>query len=970
MYRNIKIEAENNELILKNSKGSHVIIPANKRDWVKARLKANDHQSIDELVSKLPVASNYAEDGTIVPADIAPEEAPGEPISRHLVEPLEPLPSRDIAPEFKKNDSLYRQNEKNPNLAVVAEVPYAREPEMFEPPMDTEYQITTPLPEATITDSKPSWLLYDEEYRKTKTKEAYIDSKLTPFARAVGNSKDKYSSAWDRKYEEQVADYVSEQIAKNNPQGDRSRVDYLNSLSDKEEEYLKRNPRYQTNLWGDAKRGIQSLFTSNPMGRFAYVMNDSSLSQREKRERLSQFADSPIMSHMEDIMKTASVLGVGSKLIQSIYKKDYSVSDALSGTKNDASLPEELLTDPLNILGFPGISRSLASGMSRSIIKTIETIEAIAEEGNTLVNNFNRGMKAASGEKGVLNAITDADILNKDALATARDIIKISSKNKDKSATMVTQLKLAYESSLSDEQLTKIFNTNREQLVKQLDSLDPNWRLQEADRKKIALAEGKKPIDLVDSRTRSQIDDINTDRGTYSRTFVRQIVGEDNMQFINPERLHDAGDPYIPVAERQRVATAQAAADQLPPPPEEIIIDVNPNDVRAADDAVPVRPEYEIPNEAEIDAYWAEWEANRAARSRELDYEAAAMEREANEAEQAAREVDPATIEVIEQTDEAAIAQREAATAQRRQSDLDTYNSGLVENGNYTPEEVTRRVDIYERLSDPQRGMISNANNGSYGSDVSRDSYVNMIGEEATSLINPERFATEGVDVGVALTNSEGKISRVTEVIRNPKELAEQALVNANDNSFNLGKKIKTFINNLKGDKEVDKFVGMMPKDARVKNMLTSLFMEGKSQKEILEIIKGAFRSTLAEKSGNFRATDNLSDCSAPLYYAMAEKASKEKDVSFAMNGFIELNNYGFLKNANVSNEDIVKYINTGLKGKKYGDLELPAAYLEGGKIMIPDLIIRKGALPAMSIGLFINATQEGDTEEQTKTEN
>lgn len=38
MYKNIKVEAENLELIIENSHGDKAIIPANKRDWVKQKL--------------------------------------------------------------------------------------------------------------------------------------------------------------------------------------------------------------------------------------------------------------------------------------------------------------------------------------------------------------------------------------------------------------------------------------------------------------------------------------------------------------------------------------------------------------------------------------------------------------------------------------------------------------------------------------------------------------------------------------------------------------------------------------------------------------------------------------------------------------------------------------------------------------------------------------------------------------------
>lgn len=66
MKQNIKVEAEHNELILENSYGDKVIIPANKRNWVKQKLSEGCHDCIDSLVETLPIAADYAEDGTIV----------------------------------------------------------------------------------------------------------------------------------------------------------------------------------------------------------------------------------------------------------------------------------------------------------------------------------------------------------------------------------------------------------------------------------------------------------------------------------------------------------------------------------------------------------------------------------------------------------------------------------------------------------------------------------------------------------------------------------------------------------------------------------------------------------------------------------------------------------------------------------------------------------------------------------------
>lgn len=66
MKNNIIIEAENNELILKNSHDDYVIIPKKYRIEVQDMIKDGCYGCIDALVETLPVMADYAEDGTIV----------------------------------------------------------------------------------------------------------------------------------------------------------------------------------------------------------------------------------------------------------------------------------------------------------------------------------------------------------------------------------------------------------------------------------------------------------------------------------------------------------------------------------------------------------------------------------------------------------------------------------------------------------------------------------------------------------------------------------------------------------------------------------------------------------------------------------------------------------------------------------------------------------------------------------------
>lgn len=65
MKQNINIEAEKNELILRNEAGDYTIIPAKHRAKVQQMLDENNHSGIDELVDTLPVMADYAQDGTV-----------------------------------------------------------------------------------------------------------------------------------------------------------------------------------------------------------------------------------------------------------------------------------------------------------------------------------------------------------------------------------------------------------------------------------------------------------------------------------------------------------------------------------------------------------------------------------------------------------------------------------------------------------------------------------------------------------------------------------------------------------------------------------------------------------------------------------------------------------------------------------------------------------------------------------------
>ena len=62
----MRIEAENNELVLSNEYGDTIIIPKNRREEVLGYLEKGDHGAIDKVASELPLMENYAEDGSLI----------------------------------------------------------------------------------------------------------------------------------------------------------------------------------------------------------------------------------------------------------------------------------------------------------------------------------------------------------------------------------------------------------------------------------------------------------------------------------------------------------------------------------------------------------------------------------------------------------------------------------------------------------------------------------------------------------------------------------------------------------------------------------------------------------------------------------------------------------------------------------------------------------------------------------------
>ena len=351
---NKNIEVEGGEIAIRNSHGDLAIIPKNKRNWVKQKLSEGCHSCIDSLVETLPIASQYAQDGSVYP-----------PNTKVKVNQDNQIKEYDISsPEYRDlyNSGRLMNYDKNTDTYIAAK----------------------PLEEVTVTAEAPQWLKDKREYEKNNPKKDYINKYLTPIARSLGNTETNYPKRLDDEYEQKSLDYVGEQLVKNKPQGKLSRAEWLNQMTDKEEEIIKRNPKYQSSLWADTKRGLASLVEQNPLQTFQNILNSSDYTNREKQEMLKDYIDHPVMSKLGDVAKILNPLTVPSKMIQSTYKDNYSFKDALKGKKNNAGIVEDIVTDPLNFVGAGLVGKLSKADKVIDAAKAVDKISDISKPTNIL----------------------------------------------------------------------------------------------------------------------------------------------------------------------------------------------------------------------------------------------------------------------------------------------------------------------------------------------------------------------------------------------------------------------------------------------------------------------------------------------------------------------------------------------------------------------------------------------------------
>jgi hypothetical protein len=237
----------------------------------------------------------------------------------------------------------------------------------------------------------------------------YFEDEMTgAIARGLGQSMDKFwdvNPSYKQNYDNQIQQQLVDQYLKNNPrQDDEARGAYFNRINkmlpNEVRDFImdSGNPGVEPGYWADFRRGLYTTLADQMGGGdqqlIRSINQDPNLTNSE-RNRLSydiQEGSYGGMRKVGDKLGILAPLAVPAKVVQSAYMNDYQFEDAIAGRKNNATLAEDILTDPLTYAGL-GIAENAgkisgAVGRVASKIPTeAEAIAAIDRFGNANLPN-------------------------------------------------------------------------------------------------------------------------------------------------------------------------------------------------------------------------------------------------------------------------------------------------------------------------------------------------------------------------------------------------------------------------------------------------------------------------------------------------------------------------------------------------------------------------------------------------------
>lgn len=364
MRKNINIEVEGQELILKNKAGDYVIIPKKYRTKVQGMIKDNCHGCIDSLVETLPAMSDYAQDGTVFPSD--------DPIT--LIKPSGERVNTTTGSEFYRthyNSKLIGKQNEDKSWNLIDEIYRGSDlPEVV---------ISSKIIPNTLGD-------YSNQFSKQNPQDKFFANKQAAHNKefysaplwaqqAVGGYNDK-RKANDKKsdeeeYNQQRNDFIAEKLLKRTPfEGINNRINWMNKFTPQELETIKKS-KYSSEL----EEGALQKFENFILG-----MNTSGIKFKSEGTTAEEAE-----ADQANPLNILQPLSIPTKVVQSAYKKNYSFSDAMKGKANNASIVEDIITDPLNLVGA-GLVGKLSK--ADKVIDATKTVSKVLNKTDDAVKNL------------------------------------------------------------------------------------------------------------------------------------------------------------------------------------------------------------------------------------------------------------------------------------------------------------------------------------------------------------------------------------------------------------------------------------------------------------------------------------------------------------------------------------------------------------------------------------------------------
>lgn len=246
------------------------------------------------------------------------------------------------------------------------------------------------LPEVTVRAEMPSHIRYKRDFMRENPYDVqgYISKAMSgrKTGRAAYAAIDEkqflqdLENQYKSNYSKQLSDYVRGRIELETPRGKKDRGEWLDSLTEKERQVIMASDKNQPTYWMEFARSITSLVENNPAQAVMTIMNNKNYSKDEKKAMVMRYMENPAFAKAADAAGVLAPLNIPAKMVQSLYRDDYSLEQALSGVKNDASMLEDIIGDLIFTVGYGAAKSALNLAQRGSVKEAAKVLKEAARQ--------------------------------------------------------------------------------------------------------------------------------------------------------------------------------------------------------------------------------------------------------------------------------------------------------------------------------------------------------------------------------------------------------------------------------------------------------------------------------------------------------------------------------------------------------------------------------------------------------------